>query len=344
MKILNFFYENHPKFEPNFERKVKISLKNTLIKGPKYCGKKSLILNFLSDFKAEEILFLDLKDLRFEKESLKNLELFLKQNSQIQILCLYNLDFIPNLDSISIPIILSTDKKNFIVPNFTEFELDYLDFEEFISASKKNLPINHLVGLFLQSGRSVFRDNEILRKNFNVLELEILKYLAKNLGKQISIAQLFIEVKNNIKTSKDSLYQSVKDLEDSFMIHSIFHDEKKLRKIYFRDFALKNALCIQKDFKHLFENLILNELFKLKQNFFYNKFFHFYSKDSKIAYISSPTLDLDFIKLRAKKILPKALELGIFHIFFITLSNDESFFEQGVKFEVLSFDKWALGF
>ena len=88
----------------------------------------------------------------------------------------------------------------------------------------------------------------------------------------------------------------------------------------------------------------MNELFKLKQNFFYNKFFHFYSKDSKIAYISSPTLDLDFIKLRAKKILPKALELGIFHIFSITLSNDESFFEQGVKFEVLSFDKWALGF
>ncbi len=343
MDVLNFFYENHPKFEPNFERKIKISLENVLIKGPRYCGKKSLILNFLSNFRAEELLFLDLKDLRFEKESLKNLKDFLKQNPQIRILCLYNLDFIPDLSSIFIPMILSTDKKNITLPDFTEIELDYLDFEEFMSMSK-SLPVSHLFGLFLQAGRSLFKENSLLRSNFSVLELEILKYLAKNLGKQISIAKLFIELKNRIKSSKDSVYQSIKDLENSFIIHTVFHDEKKLRKIYFRDFGLKNNLCIQKDFKHLFENLILNELFKLKQDFFYNKFFHFYSKDSKIAYISNPTLDKDLIKLRAKKILPKALELGIFHIFFITLSNEESFFEQGVKFEIVPFHKWALSF
>ncbi len=344
MNVLNFFYENHPKFEPNFERKVKLGLKNILLKGPKNCGKKSLILNFFSNFKAEELLFLDLKDLRFQKESLKNLKDFLAQNPQIQVLCLYNLDFIPDLNSITIPTILSTDKKNLTLANFLEIELDYLDFEEFIGTSKKNLPVNQLVGLFLQNGRLVVKENNFLRNNFSVLELEILKYLAKNLGKQISISKLFLELKKTMKSSKNRVYQSIKNLENSFIIHTIFQDEKKLKKIYFRDFALKNELCIQKDFKHLFENLILNELFKLKQDFFYNKFFSFYSKNSKTAYISSPTLDKDLIKLRAKKILPKAIELGIFHIFFITLSNEESFFEQGVKFELLPFDKWALGF
>lgn len=50
---------------------------------------------------------------------------------------------------------------------------------------------------------------------------------------------------------------------------------KKSFKIYFRDFGLRNNLCIQKDFAHLFENLILNELFKFKQEFFNNKFLHF---------------------------------------------------------------------
>ncbi|EAJ3351859.1 ATP-binding protein, partial [Campylobacter jejuni] len=73
-------------------------------------------------------------------------------------------------------------------------------------------------------------------------------------------------------------------------------------------------------------------------------YFNFYSQISKIAYISSPTLDIDLIKLRAKKILPKALELGIFHVIFITLSSEDNFFEQGVKFEVISFDKFSLGF
>ncbi|WP_139897011.1 ATP-binding protein [Campylobacter jejuni] len=91
-------------------------------------------------------------------------------------------------------------------------------------------------------------------------------------------------------------------------------------------------------------NLVLSELFKFKEEFFYNKYFNFYSQISKIAYISSPTLDIDLIKLRAKKILPKALELGIFHVIFITLSSEDNFFEQGVKFEVISFDKFSLGF
>ncbi|EAI5398419.1 ATP-binding protein, partial [Campylobacter upsaliensis] len=33
MKILNFFYENHPKFEPNYERKLKLYPANILLKG-----------------------------------------------------------------------------------------------------------------------------------------------------------------------------------------------------------------------------------------------------------------------------------------------------------------------
>ncbi|WP_139894220.1 ATP-binding protein [Campylobacter jejuni] len=319
MKVLNFFYENHPKFEVSYERKNQISKPNIIIKGPRFCGKKTLIFNFLSQFKASEILFLDLYDTRFEKQSLERLADFLNENLQIKILCLYNLDFIPNLEKIKIPIILSTNIKDLNINGFEELELDYFDFEEFISVSKKNLPINNLVGLFLQSGRSKFGEkNILLRQSFTLLELEILK--------------------------KDSVYQAIKKLENTYVIYTLKHDEKKLQKIYFKDFGLRNNLCISKDFSHLFENLVLSELFKFKEEFFYNKYFNFYSQISKIAYISSPTLDIDLIKLRAKKILPKALELGIFHVIFITLSSEDSFFEQGVKFEVISFDKFSLGF
>lgn len=345
MKILNFFYENHPKFEASYERKIQILKPNIIIKGPQFCGKKTLIFNFLSQFKASEILFLDLQDTRFERKSLEKLPDFLNENGQIQFLCLYNLDFIPNLERIKIPIILSTNKKDLSINGFEELELDYFDFEEFISVSKKNLPINHLVGLFLQSGRSQFGEkNTLLRQNFTLLELEILRYLALNLGQQISVAKIFLELKKGLKTSKDSVYQTIKKLENTYAIYTLKHNEKKLQKIYFRDFGLRNNLCVSKDFSHLFENLVLNELFKFKEEFFYNKYFNFYSQISKIAYISSPTLDIDLIKLRAKKILPKALELGIFHVIFITLSSEDNFFEQGVKFEITPFDKFSLGF
>ncbi|TKX31485.1 DUF4143 domain-containing protein [Campylobacter estrildidarum] len=344
MKILNFFYENASKFEMSYERKVQISHANIILKGPKKSGKKTLIFNYLSQFKQEEILFLNFNDIRFEKESLKQLGFFLQNNIQIKILCLYGVDFSLDLKDIKIPIIISTNRKDLYIDGFKELQLDYFDFEEFISINK-NLPINHLVGLFLQIGRSeLSQKNELLKHNFNSLEIEILKYLAKNLGQQISISKLFLELKTRIKTSKDSVYHAIKELENTYTIYPITHDEKKLQKIYFRDFGLRNNLCIYKDFSHLFENVILNELFKFQEDFFYNKYFHFYSKKLKIAYISSPTLDIDLIKIRAKKILPKVIDIGIFHIIFITLSSEDSFFEQGVKFEVLPFDKFALSF
>ncbi|EAI6143492.1 DUF4143 domain-containing protein [Campylobacter upsaliensis] len=337
MKILNFFYENHPKFEPNYERKLKLYPANILLKGAKNSGKKRLILNFFSSFKSEEVLFIDLEDVRFEKESLKNLTPFLKQNPQIQILCLYNAPANLNFQS-PVNTIVCTHNNLLNLKGFKELYLNFCDFEEFISISKKNLPIQQLLGLFLQNGQK--ENDKISPKEFSLLELEILKYLALNLGKEISINQLFLNLKTKIKTSKDSVYKSIKDLENRFIITNLIHGERKLFKIYFKDFSLRNALCIQKNFNALFENMLLCELFKCQKKLFYNKFFHFYTTHH--AYISSPTLDIDLIKLRAKKILPKALELGIFHIVFITLSSEESFFEQGVKFEILPFDKWAL--
>ncbi len=62
------------------------------------------------------------------------------------------------------------------IEGFQELEIDYFDFEEFVSISRKNLPINNLVVLFLQSGRSKLGEkNILLKQNFNILELEILK-------------------------------------------------------------------------------------------------------------------------------------------------------------------------
>ncbi|MCX2683768.1 ATP-binding protein [Campylobacter sp. MIT 21-1685] len=343
MKVLNFFYENYQKLETSYERKVQIIKPNVLIKGPRHCGKKTLIYNYLSAYTQEQILFLDLYDIRFELSSLENLVQFLQLHTKIQILCMCNLDFVFDIKGIKIPIIASTQRKDLSIVGFNELELDYFDFEEFISLSKKNLPINSMLGLFLQTGRSGLKEKDI-RCIFSRLELEILKYIAKNLAHQISIRKLFLELKKKSKVSKDSVYQAIKVLENSFLLYVVFHDEKNLKKVYFRDFAFRNALCIQKDFKALFENAILTELFKLKTQIFYNKFFTFYIKNSKTAYIASATLDVDLITIRARKILPKALELGVFHIFFITLSSEKSFFEQGVKFEIVPFEKWALSF
>lgn len=349
MKILQFFYENPPQNKENFARKValpKNTRKNLLIKGAKNSGKKSLILDFLSEFKSEEFLFLDFEDLRFNESCLVNLTKF-AQEKQLKTLILYNTPKSLNLSTFlkKIPkntqIIISTQFKSINLVNFKEISVDFLDFEEFISLSKT--PTNAQVGAFLQHGRGFnLNINSYLRANFSALELEILKFIARNLGEEFSVNELFLELKKSLKVSKDSLYKAVNDLEDMGILCFLWHHSKRLKKAFFRDFVLKNALCIDKDFNKIFTNLVFTELLKLKDELRYDKSFDFYLKKAKSAIIPSAVLDVDLIKLKALKIIPKALELGISKLIFITLSNENSFHKDGVKVEITPFESWAL--
>lgn len=348
MKILNFFYENPPENKDIFTRKITLDNKNTLIKGAKKSGKKSLILGYLSAFKSEEYLFLDFEDLRFDEKTLSNLESFL-QDKNIKALIFYGVgkNFIYDFSKLSkhYQIIIASEFYSAHFAGFAEVELDFLDFEEFVSVSKKNLPVNSQVGAFLQTGRSFLTQralNEFLQTHFSRIKLEILRFVAENLGGEFSANTLYQRLKRTQKISKDSLYKAVSELEERGVLRFVAHESKRLKKAYFSDFALKNALCIDKNFKQLFENVVLTELFKLKTPIVYDKFVDFYLKERQIAFIPSPALDIDLIKLRAKKILPKALESGILHIVFISLSTEQSFYENGVKFEVVPFDIWAL--
>lgn len=346
MKILQFFYDNPLENKDIFTRKITLDNQNTLIKGAKKSGKKSLIAQYLSEFNPLEYLFLDFEDLRFNETCLTQLKDFL-QDKNIKAVIFYGVkkNFIYDFSQLSksVQIIISTEFHSLHCENCKELELDFLDFEEFVSMSKTQL--NSQVGHFLQMGRSFLSQsalNEYLRKNFSLLELEILKFVAENLGEEFSTNRLYRRLKAKQKISKDSLYKAVNELEDRAVLHFIPCEEKRLKRAYFTDFALKNALCIDKNFKQLFANVILSELFKLKTSIIYNKFFDFYLKKMQIAFIPSATLDIDLIRLKAKKILPKALELGILHVVFITLSTEKSFYENGVKFEIIPFDAWAL--
>ena len=356
MQILEFFYENPPESKDISSRKANLDTQNTLIKGAKNSGKKSLILHYLSGFERGEFLFLDFEDLRFDEKCLANLKKFTQERQQkfspheksLKIIVFYGVgkDFCYDFSSLkSTQIIVASEFSSLKILEFKEILLDFLDFEEFISLSKKNLPVSSQVGAFLQAGRSLNANlNEYLKGNFSHLEREILRQIARNLGGEFSTNELYCRLKNSLKISKDSLYKAVSELEDRGVVCFVNYAGKRLKKAYFRDFALKNALCIDKNFKQLFANVVFTELLKLKDEIIYDKNFDFYLAKAHIAFIPSPTLDIDLIKLKAKKLLSKALEIGILHIVFITLSTEASFYERGVKIEILPFDAWALGF
>lgn len=349
MKILNFFYENPPEFKGLFERKIRLDNKHTLLCGALKSGKKALILNYLRDFKAEEFLFLNFKDLRFNLQALEHLEIFL-QDKAVKIIVFYGIDTGFNFDFSRLlskyQFILASEFLSLNFKDFKKIKLDFLDFEEFLSQnSTKNAS---QLGNYLQNGRANVSEtielNEYLKSHFNTLELEVFKFIALHLGFDFSVNALYAKLKKEMKISKDRLYECINLLYERGLIFFVPHHQKRLKKAYFTDFAFKNALVIQRDFSTLFANLVLCELFKFKEEIFYTKEFDFYLEKSKIGFICSALQDVDLLRLRARKILPKLLENEVFHVVFLTLSSQMQFFEQGVKFEILPFETWALSF
>ncbi|MCR6574005.1 ATP-binding protein [Campylobacter insulaenigrae] len=350
MKILQFFYDNYPKIQSFKERKVQIqSNKNLIIKGGFASGKKNLILNFLSFYKNENILFIDCADLRFDEKSLLHLNSFLTYNPQIKflILCNFCYEFDFNvLKHLNLQIILSVNMMNFKLDNFEEIYLDFLDFEEFLSLNKKYVDIKSMVSYFLHTGRNVIQNQEVnftyLKSFYNPLELNILKFIALNISNEFSTNDLFKSMKEKMQISKDTLYKNIAKLEQNYTLYFVKNYDKNVKKVYFYDFYLKNALSIQKDFSALFENLVLNEMFKFKQEIFYTKYFDFYIPNLNIAFLCSPFKDKDLILLKIKKILSKN-HLKLSSIFIITLSQSAEIFINGIRILLLPFDEWALG-
>lgn len=346
MQILEFFYENLPQSKDISHRRANLSTQNTLIKGAKNSGKKSLILAYLQGFERDEVLFLNFYDLRFDEKCLKNLANFAQQKS-LKIIVFYgvsrdfNYDFSPL--SKHAQIIVASEFLSLKIADFIELRLDFLDYEEFVSLT--NAPSSSQVGAYLQAGRSFCANlNEFLAANFCKIELEILRKIARNLGAEFSANELYQRLKNTQKISKDSLYKAILGLVDRGVVCFLPCFNKRLKRAYFADFGLKNALCIDKNFKQLFANVVFCELLKARDEIFYDKSFDFYLKNAHTALVLSPTLDIDLIKIKAKKLASKALELGILHIIFITLSTEARFYERGVRVEILPFDTWALGF
>ena len=80
MNDLKFFYENPPEFTAFIPRKRGIDSPKTIIYGVLNSGKSAVLKNEISELKKDEILYLNLADLRFE-EAVANDAIFAARNS-----------------------------------------------------------------------------------------------------------------------------------------------------------------------------------------------------------------------------------------------------------------------
>lgn len=364
MDNLNSLYATPLKNTKFIDRKFSISSPKTLIIGASGSGKTSLLIDYLKRFKNEERLYINLSDIRVNSsEILENLPNFLTANKQIKALAMDNISsdeqtrklaeiLRENLENI----ILATQKRGINLPNFTTLNLNLLDYEEFIAFFRKNLDQDTLFNHFLTHGRSVssaFLDaSEIsenlqnaLRENLSETNIAILARCAHFQGLALSAHELYKNLKERIKISKDKVYAGLGELEESGYISLVakFDEPNAAKRLYFEDFALRNALSFKKDFPKLFSNVVFCELFKFKEQIFYTKEFNFFLPKRKLAIICIPFSDSDLIFLKFKKLHQNLKELGISKLQVISVANSGEQSIQGIKCEILPFSRWALG-
>ncbi|WP_267524597.1 hypothetical protein [Campylobacter sp. MG1] len=342
--ILNNFKELKISKDDLKARKITDLPRFALIKGAKYSGKKSFIFSILDDF-----TFINMEDLRYKNDNIND---FIKKE-KIKNLVVNEPEFI-DIDNANLEkFYILSSKNNYIYKDFVNIKLNFLDYEEFISFSKKNLSENlHLSNYILLGQNPMNVDLEpykaymnlqrILKEILSDNEIIIMCNLATKIGNQISILSLFREFIQDKKISKNDFFDCVKSLENKFLLYWVKHINKNLKKPYFMDFAYKNALTFKKDFLKNYENLIANELLMVYDEIFYDDDINFIISSASLGILCEAFTNKDFIKLKSKKLSKKAKELGLKNILVLSLNEQFNFVNDEIRFIGLTLNTWLI--
>ncbi|WP_169764274.1 ATP-binding protein [Campylobacter mucosalis] len=360
MQELELLYELALKNVKFTNRKYFISANKTLLIGATGSGKTSLICEYLSNFKPTQRLYIDLNDLRVKRAKiLQNLKEFLQSKTEIQVLCVENvnadeLGFLQDITTQNI--IISTTQKHIKIDGFATINLPYLDYEEFISFFKKNLDPDMLFSYFLAHGgavkSSLIDATEVpqslannLKKELNEIELAVIKECVLRCNEQVSVFEIYKSLKEQIKISKDSVYTIFNKLENIGLISNIsrLKEPNASKKLYLNDFALRSALCLKKDFANTFANVVFCELLKFKDEICYTKELEFVLLQRKLAIVCMPFTATEIALLKFKKLHSTLKELGVTRLHAISVTNSANLSIEGIRYELIPFSRWALG-
>ncbi|MDO5045634.1 ATP-binding protein [Campylobacter sp.] len=365
MKELLSLYNTALKSLKFIDRKFSISSAKTLIVGGDGSGKTSLVIDYLKQFKDENFLYVNLQDIRInQSEILDNLERFLKDNKDIKVLAVENIssnEQAQKLAQISIlnlqSVILTTNQKKINLDGFARLNLNYLDYEEFIAFFPKNLDQDQLFSHFVIHGNSLnsaFLDqSEVveslqtrLKSSLNESDINLMRECVRFQGSNLSAYELYKNLKMRFKISKDRVYGGLEELENSGFISLVakFEYPNAAKRLYFNDFAMRNALTLKKDFAKLFSNIVFCELFKFKEEIFYTNDFDFFLPKRKFAILCIPFSDKDLIFLKFKKLHANLKQLNANKLQVISVANQAELSLEGIKCEILPFSRWALSF
>ena len=250
-------------------------------------------------------------------------------------------------------VVVASRYDNSNLKDYSNLTLRGLDFEEFIAFYPRPLAEGAAFSHFLALGNSPecakAASAEGLRLSFlarfEPLERKILSRLAPRLSSPLAALQVFREIKESEKLSKDRFYRTLATLEETGAIGFVASsDEKaKFRRVFFGDFALKSLLAISKDPRAVIANMVFCELAKMEQEPVFTSFADFVLAGRALAITVSPFSDPELAALRVKKRAREFLDLGITRALVVSNAGELKTAHEGLKIEISPFWRWASG-
>ena len=348
MQPIEYFYEKSQTKHLYLPRKVRLPKQDKiLLTGTKYCGKRSLIYNYLQEnFAPSKRLFIDFDDFRCDKEYIqKHIQSFIDEK-KIECLVYYGYDTsiaIPECDNI-----ILASHQNIDVDGFTKIVLKNLDFEEFMLFEKKQ-DIKVLFNHFLKSGNFPHitkyeekdkRVQEIYALTFKE-NIHLLQEISFYQGHIVSAYFLYNRIKAKYKISKDRFYTFFEELIDNRYLFALerYGAKRSPKKLFFYDFLIKSIFYTQKEFPKSFENMVYLEI--EAPEVFYTDPLGLYIPAKKRLVVPIPFGNEVRIQHKIEQILQKNT-VALEKIEVVTVASSFHYEQKNILCEIVPFYEWAV--
>ncbi|BAF69335.1 ATP-binding protein [Nitratiruptor sp. SB155-2] len=350
MKAIEYFYENSVTKHTFLPRKLDLTLREKmLLTGPKFCGKYALLQSFIRTyFDQKEVLWIDFDDVRANSVTLDSVQSFINKNA-IAAIVLYGWN-----DHIPLPntqYLIIASHENISIEGFTHYQLNNLDFEEYLLFEKKT-DIKIAFNNFLKNGNypELSKIDDFKKDKYfqNLLYLtfkedfEIFKEIAYYQGYTSSVYFLFNRIKERYRISKDRFYALFESWQKNGYIYAIdkYGATRGAKKLFFHDFTIKSRLFTQKEFPKSFENMVFLEIADKKV--YYLEPMGLYIPDEERLILPIPFGNEIRIQEKIDQIL-KRNKIALKKIEVITIGSSFRYSVGDIPCEILPFYAWAVG-